>query len=46
MNIADKIKPVRQAKGLSQKEVALNIIIDASQYSKIENEKMTHRLLL
>jgi transcriptional regulator with XRE-family HTH domain len=39
MNIADKIKTVREAKGLSQKEVALNINMDASQYSKIENGK-------
>jgi transcriptional regulator with XRE-family HTH domain len=39
MNIADKIKTVREAKGFSQKEVALKINMDASQYSKIENGK-------
>lgn len=39
MNIADKIKTVREAKGLSQKEVAAKINMDGSQYSKIENGK-------
>lgn len=39
MNIADKIKPVGEAKGLSLKAVALNINMAASQYSKIENGK-------
>ncbi len=39
MKIGDKIKKAREAKGWSQKEVALNIIMDQSQYSKIENNK-------
>jgi transcriptional regulator with XRE-family HTH domain len=39
MNISDKIKKVREAKGLSQKEVALMLKMDASQYSRIENGK-------
>ena len=40
MNIGEKIKKVREAKGLSQKEVALTLSMNPSQYSKIENGKV------
>lgn len=40
MNIADKIKKIRVAKGLAQKEVALTIGIDRAQYSRIESGKV------
>jgi transcriptional regulator with XRE-family HTH domain len=40
MNIGDKIKKLREAKGLSQKEVALALSMNPSQYSKIENGKV------
>lgn len=40
MNIGDRIKKIREAKGLSQKEVALNLSMNPSQYSKIENGKV------
>jgi transcriptional regulator with XRE-family HTH domain len=36
MNIGDRIRKARTAQGLSQKEVALSIEMDQSQYSKIE----------
>ena len=36
MNIGERIRKARAAKGLSQKEVALSIEMDQSQYSKIE----------
>jgi transcriptional regulator with XRE-family HTH domain len=39
MNIGDKIRKVREAKNLTQKEVALSINMDQSQYSKIEKGK-------
>ena len=39
MKIGDKIKKAREAKGWSQKEVALSLKMDQSQYSKIENNK-------
>ena len=39
MNIGEQIKTVREAKGLSQKQVALSINMDPSQYSKIEKGK-------
>lgn len=39
MNIGDKIRKAREAKGLSQKEVATALKMDQSQYSKIENGK-------
>ncbi|NQZ76833.1 MAG: helix-turn-helix domain-containing protein [Ekhidna sp.] len=39
MNVGEKIKTVREAKGLSQKQVALSINMDPSQYSKIEKSK-------
>jgi transcriptional regulator with XRE-family HTH domain len=39
MQIGANIKKVREAKGLSQKEVALSIKMDSAQYSRIENDK-------
>jgi transcriptional regulator with XRE-family HTH domain len=39
MNIGEKIKTVREAKGLSQKEISNRVQMDQSQYSKIENGK-------
>jgi transcriptional regulator with XRE-family HTH domain len=39
MKFSDTIKKVREAKDLSQKEVANALKMDASQYSKIENGK-------
>ena len=39
MKIGDNIKKAREAKGWSQKEVALSLKMDQSQYSKIENNK-------
>jgi len=35
MNVGEKIREVREAKGLSQKEVALTLVMNPSQYSKI-----------
>lgn len=39
MKLADNIKKVREAKGLSQKEVAMACKMDTAQYSRIENSK-------
>lgn len=39
MNIGDKIKKLRSAKNLSQKEVAVSLNMDPAQYSRIENGK-------
>lgn len=39
MKLADSIKKVREAKGLSQKEVAMACKMDTAQYSRIENNK-------
>jgi transcriptional regulator with XRE-family HTH domain len=39
MELSAVIKKVREAKGLTQKEVALSLKMDASQYSRIENGK-------
>ncbi len=39
MNIGSKIKNTREAKGLTQKEVAISVNMDQSQYSKIEKGK-------
>jgi len=39
MNIGNKIRKVREAKKLSQKEVAIMLSMDQSQYSKIEKGK-------
>jgi len=40
MHIGDKIKKAREAKDLSQKEVAALLKMNPSQYSKIENGKV------
>lgn len=40
MDLGDCIKKIREAKGLSQKEVALAAKIDTSNYSKIEGGKI------
>ena len=40
MDIGNKIKKIRESKGFSQKEVALNLNMNPSQYSKIENGKV------
>lgn len=39
MSVGQQIKAAREAKQLSQKQVALSIDMDPSQYSKIENGK-------
>jgi transcriptional regulator with XRE-family HTH domain len=39
MKIGKKIRAIREAKGLSQKEVSLSIDMDPSQYSRIEKDK-------
>ena len=39
MDLGEAIKKVREAKGLSQKEVALACKMDNSNYSRIENGK-------
>jgi transcriptional regulator with XRE-family HTH domain len=39
MNIGEKIKTVREAQNLSQKEISNMVQMDQSQYSKIENGK-------
>lgn len=39
MDLGECIKKVREAKGMSQKEVALACKIDNSNYSRIENGK-------
>ncbi|TXI32304.1 MAG: XRE family transcriptional regulator [Niabella sp.] len=39
MDLGSSIKKIREAKGMSQKEVALACKIDNSNYSKIENNK-------
>lgn len=38
--IGDRIRKIRENKGLSQKEVALNVDIDRGQYSRIETNKV------
>jgi len=40
VKIADKIKKHRTVKGLSQKEIALEVGIDQAQYSRIESGKV------
>lgn len=40
MQIGENIKKAREAKVLSQKEVAVTLKMDQSQYSKIENGKV------
>lgn len=39
MELGDAVKKVRDAKGLSQKEVALSCKMDQAHYSRIENGK-------
>lgn len=39
MELGDCIKKIREAKGLSQKEVALSCKMDMGNYSRIENGK-------
>ena len=39
MEIGERIKKIREARGLSQKEVASLIKMDQSQYSKLEKDK-------
>lgn len=39
MEIGERIKKLREARGLSQKEVAALIKMDQSQYSKLEKDK-------
>ena len=38
--LGDRIKKLREERGLSQKEVALNVGIDRGQYSRIETNKV------
>jgi len=40
VQVAEKIKKYRAAKGLSQKEIALGVGIDQAQYSRIESGKV------
>lgn len=39
MEIGERIKKIREARGLSQKEIATMIKMDQSQYSKLEKDK-------
>jgi len=39
MHLGKSIKKVREAKGLSQKQIALSIKMDQAQYSRIESGK-------
>ncbi|MEP6931856.1 MAG: helix-turn-helix transcriptional regulator [Flavobacterium sp.] len=39
MSISEAIKKTREAKGLSQKEIALSCKMDQSHYSRVENGK-------
>jgi transcriptional regulator with XRE-family HTH domain len=39
MEIGERIKKIREARGLSQKEIAAIIKMDQSQYSKLEKDK-------
>jgi transcriptional regulator with XRE-family HTH domain len=39
MNLGQALKKIREAKGLSQKEVALSCKMDTAQYSRIESGK-------
>ena len=40
IQVADRIKKYRAAKGLSQKEIALGLGINQAQYSRIESGKV------
>lgn len=39
MNIGQNIRKIRKEKGLQQKQVAMELEIDQSNYNKIENDK-------
>ena len=39
MNLGNNIRKIREAKGLSSKEVAISCKMDPAQYSRIENNK-------
>jgi transcriptional regulator with XRE-family HTH domain len=39
MEIGERIRKIREARGLSQKEIAAIIKMDQSQYSKLEKDK-------
>lgn len=39
MNVGDNIKNLRKEKGLQQKQIAIELGIDQSNYNKIENGK-------
>ena len=39
MQLGKNIRKIREAKGLSQKEVAISVGMDQAQYSRIENSK-------
>ena len=39
MNFGDNVRKVREAKGLTQKEVAISCKMDPAQYSRIEHNK-------
>lgn len=39
MHVGKNIRKIREAKGLSQKEVAISVGMDQAQYSRIENSK-------
>lgn len=39
MNLGNNIRKIREAKGLSSKEVALTCKMDPGQYSRVENNK-------
>jgi transcriptional regulator with XRE-family HTH domain len=39
MEIGERIRKIREARGLSQKEIAAMIKMDQSQYSKLEKDK-------
>jgi transcriptional regulator with XRE-family HTH domain len=40
ITLGDKIKKIREERGLSQKEVASSVDIDRGQYSRIETNKV------
>ncbi len=44
MNVGSRIKEIRLAKNLSQKEVALSTGINRGQFSRIENDKVEPNL--
>jgi transcriptional regulator with XRE-family HTH domain len=44
MNLGKRIKEIRTAKKMSQKEIALSIDLDRGQFSRIENNKVEPNL--